>query len=373
MKALLRKPLKTIFIVGVIHLLSASLSWASNTYSLAWKAGLAGNNAQDDQSSSKYVSFGLDAQMNYWLAPTVFFDVNPLIKFENGSFQSIDGERKNESGIYMREAGANWMFANSSTLAAGALDQTTSHSALLVGDQAFPAVRARWQVLGINSFYTGIEAAQAVPTSTSLSTNTTGVEPTPGFSSASLNFNYQPSPQYYWKNRVGAFRFDNLPTAVAYESSLRGNTTTALTQSEALFTYKYQGFEATSELRFPVMRGWDFYGSASYLKNSQVESNLGEAYAAKAGSEFFFVGRKSLDLSLTGFRIAPDAAVAYFNSNQFFNTNRVGYSIESYVNFKKYNFRLGLGYTEAELIYLNPVQSREKNLMLKLETFYANI
>jgi hypothetical protein len=124
MKARNFSPIRFLLSVVAIHLFGASLSWAaavsmspttslntsvanpsrSNAFTMSWKAGLAGVNSQDDQNSAKFVSFGLEAQMNYRLVPEVFLNLDPKIKFENGSFQSLDGERKNESGVYLKEA-----------------------------------------------------------------------------------------------------------------------------------------------------------------------------------------------------------------------------------------------------------------------------
>ncbi|MGZ3798262.1 MAG: hypothetical protein ACXVB1_17965, partial [Pseudobdellovibrionaceae bacterium] len=337
-----------------------------------WKMGLSGVNAQDSQSSSQFVGFVLDAKMKYWLHPELFANLDPNILFENGSYQSIDGDHKSGSGVYFQEAGVHWLFMKNSTLSAGALNQGKNHSELLIAGQAFPAIRGEAELFRMGNTSTFLDIEQAIPTSSSLSTNTTALESTPRFLSASLALNYE-SDDYFWKTRLGAFSFDNLPSAVAYQSSLLGNTVLSLTETESQFVYKYQGIEATTALRFPLMRGWDFTSSASYVQNDKASSHLNRAYALKAGSEFFFIGRKSLDVNLTSFRIEPDAAVAYFNTGRYFNTNRIGYNVESFLKFNKYNFKIGLGYTEAEVIYLSPVQSREKIFMLMLETFYANI
>jgi hypothetical protein len=371
MKKLEVSPWLIVLVLVVIHLCGASLSFAASG-DTSWKMGLAGVNSQDNQSSNKFVGFAIDAKMKYWLHPELFLNLDPNVRFENGSFHSLDGERQNESGLYLKEAGVHWLFMNGATLSAGALNQSTNHSELLIGNQAFPAVRAETELFSLGSLKTSLDVEQAIPTSSSLSTNTTGVEATPRFLSASMAFNYE-HYRSFWKTRFGAFSYDNLPTSVAYQSALRGNTVLSLTETESLFVYQYQGVEAMTSLRFPVMRGWDLTGSAAYLQNNKANSDLNRAYAISAGSEFFFVGRKSIDVIVTGFRVEPDAAVAYFNTGKYFNTNRVGYNVESFVNFNKYNFKIGLGYTEAEVIYLNPVQSREKSLMLMLETLYANI
>lgn len=375
MKKLKVSPLLFILFLAVLHLCCASLSFAASVApdtDASWKMGLAGVNAQDSQSSSKFVGFILDTKMKHWLHPEVFANLEPKIKFENGSFQSIDGERKNESGLYLKEAGVHWLFMKGSTFSGGALNEGTNHSELLMGDQPFPAVRGEVEIFNLGNFKTLLDIEQAVPTSSSLSTNTTGIESTPRFLSASLAFNYE-SSLYFWKTRFGGFSYDNLPSAVAYQSGLRGNTVLSLTENESLFVSQYQGIEAMTSLRFPIMHGWDFTSSGSYLQNNKAPGDLKHAYALSAGSEIYFGGRKSIDVRLTSFRIEPDAAVAYFNNGKYFNTNRVGYNVESFVKFNKYNFKIGLGYTEAEVIYLNPAQSREKLFMFMLETLYANI
>lgn len=378
MKKLKFTPLRFVLLVGALHLLGASLSFAAaltttkSPLEASWRMALSGVDAQDSQSSSKYVGFGLEARSQYHLLPDLYFAFDPLLRFENGSYQSIDGKRENQSGIYIKEAAAHWNFFSGSDLSAGALNQTKTHSELLVGDQAFPAVRADVQLFKVGSFQTLVTAEQAIPTSSSLATNTTGVESTPRFLSASLALNYE-TAMYHWKTRVGTFAYDNLPSTVATESGFRGNTVVSLTESESKFVYDYQGVEALTSFRLPVMRGWDFFTEASYLQNSKAKSDLSRAYAAAVGSEFFFIGRKSVDMKLTTFRIEPDAAVAFFNSIKFYNTNRVGYRFESFLNFNKYKFNIGARYTEAEVIFLSPTQSREKSLMLILETSYANI
>jgi len=364
-------PWMFILFLGVLHLLCASLSFAGDVET-AWKLGLAGANAQDSQSSNQYVSFGLDTKTKYWADRNLFLNFDALVKFENGSFQSLDGEKKTESGLRLQEVGVHWLLVNPLLLSAGALNQANNHSDLLFDDQAFPAVRAQLKLFKSGNGVTLFEIEQAIPTSSSLNTNTSATESTPRFLSASLAFNYE-SFSYFWKSRVGAYSFDNLPSSVAYQSGLRGNTVNSITETESLFSYEFAGLDAETSIRVPVLRGWDFTGAVSYLKNNKAPATSNSAYAVSAGSEFFFVGQKSWDFSVTSFRIESDAAVAFFNSESFFNTNRIGYNLKSYMNFRKRHFRVGVSYTEAEVIYLNPVQSREKSLMLMLETFYANI
>ena len=111
---------------------------------------------------------------------------------------------------------------------------------------------------------------------------------------------------------------------------------------------------------------------AEYLQNIKAEAGYNTAAFYSLGGRFHI--NQNADLILAGgyFEIAPEAAVSYFNANTL-QTNRVGYSAEAAVAFNKDGFILGLRYTDAELMYTNAVQSREKSLFLKPETFYAGI
>src|SRR5437868_11615743 len=98
MKKLKVSPWLFILFVGVLHLCCASLSFAGEM-DASWKMGLSGVSSQDTQTSNKFVGLSLDTKMNYWLHSELFVNLDPNIRFENGSFQSLDGERKNESGL----------------------------------------------------------------------------------------------------------------------------------------------------------------------------------------------------------------------------------------------------------------------------------
>lgn len=360
-----------ILFLGVLHLLCASLSFAAPIESL-WNMGLTGVSSQDTDTASQFVGFGLNSKTKYSLNSDLVLNFEALLKFENGHFQSLDGQRKNESGLTLREAGAHAFTTSPLSFSAGALNTSTNHSALLMGGAAFPALRAQLKIFELHDTQSRLDLQQAIPTSSSLSSDSEDAQALPQFLSASLSLNHQ-SSAYYWKNRLGVFRFDHLPRAVAKLSEARGNTVLPVTEQESTFAYEYAGMDAESSLRVPVMRGWDFLAGGAYLQNTKAPKNSNRAYSMTAGSEFYFVGQKSLEIALTGFRIESDAAVAAFNSAKYFFTNRQGYSFESYLNFRKSQFRVGFSYSEADLIYLNPFQNREKSLMLLLETFYAKI
>lgn len=340
-------------------------------FSADWRLRLSGNDQSDEQSQSKYVDLRFDLRSKYLLTSSFYLDLQPSIRLVSGQNQSIDGADKMENKILLNQAAAHYVPFESLHMAAGALSQRFMHSTLLIDDISFPAAR----IVGLvksGSFESGLAVETAIPTSTSLSTNTKELEPTPSLNTAALLIKWG-DRQTFWKTNVGYFMYNNLPSAVAQQSLLLGNNSVGnLSDAQYYFTDKYQGIEASTEVQIPLGTTFDALAGAEYLRNDKVASDQGTAYKVSAGTNIHMT--RGLDWTVTGsyFSIAPEAAVSYFNARGY-ETNRVGYGAETYLSFRKEGFKIGVQYKEAEVMFENPVQSREKSLMIKLETFYANI
>lgn len=345
---------------------------ADNKFSAEWRLRLAGGDQHDEQSQSKIVDMRADFKVKYTLlSNTLQLDVQPTLRLQTGQTQSVDGADKPENKIYLYQAAAHYLPFSNLRLSAGALNQNHMHTDLLVDDLAFPAARMEGLVkLGNTKTSLGVETA--IPTSTSLSTNTKDLEPTPSLNTAAVKFSWQGSQNLYFKSSVGYFIYNNLPSAVAQKSQLLGNEVNKLSDAQYAFIYKYEGLEASAELKFPVFSALDLSLEGQYLVNQKAPSDSNTAYIYGGGGNIHF--SKDIDLEIKGgyFSVAPEAAVSYFNANKF-ETNRVGYTAKTYLAFKKQNFKVGLEYRDSEVMFSNTVQSREKTILIKLETFYANI
>ncbi|MBC7465017.1 MAG: hypothetical protein H7256_03415 [Bdellovibrio sp.] len=340
-------------------------------FAAEWRVSLSGTDYNDEKNKSKFVNFNLDLKTTYILTPVLIFDFQPSVKLLSGQTQTIDGADRMENRIVLSQAAIRYAPADFFAFAAGALNQRALHTPLLVDDIAFPAARIE-SMYRNNEFATGIGIESAIPTSTSLSANTKELEPSPSLNSAALIFSWQKNRNSKVRASVGYFAYNNLPSAVAQQSLLLGNDVQQLSEAQYSFMYQFQGLEAGLELQLPLMTLFDVIADASYLHNDKAPSGYSDASSYNLGGLFHL--SKGTDWSVQGgyFSVAPDAAVAYFNANNF-ETNRVGYNIQSFIHFIKEGFKFGVIYMDSNLMYISPVQYREKTLILKLETNYEKI
>ncbi|WP_374030092.1 hypothetical protein [Bdellovibrio bacteriovorus] len=351
---------------------STALSTAKqDKFSAEWRLRLAGSDTQDDRSQSKLVDIRTDINAKYLLHSSLQLDIQPSLRLQSGQTQSVDGADKAENKILLRQAAAHYLPISFFRVSAGALNQSHLHTGLLLDPIAFPAARAEG-LLRAGGTRTSLVIETAIPTSTSLSTNTKDLEATPSLNSAALKFSWQTAANLYWKTTAGYWVYNNLPSAVAQQSRLLGNEVNKISDAQYAFINKYEGLEAATEIEFPVFTLLDVMVGAEYLVNQKAASDMNSAYRYYLGTDIH--ATKNMDITIKGgyFSVAPEAAVAYFNASGF-ETNRVGYSAEGSLSFKKEGFNIGVKYTDAEVMFSNAIQSREKTLMIKLETFYANI
>jgi hypothetical protein len=339
-------------------------------FSGEWQVGISGAESQDEQSQSKKVDFRLAVKAKYELTSYLLLDVQPVIRLQSGQTQSVDGADSAENKILLNQAAVD-LHSENFKLLAGALNQTALHSPLLVDNMAFPGARAQ-AMLNTSQTETGISVETAIPTSTSLSANTSELEPTPSLNTAALRFNWQSSKRAFWKTKAGYFAYSDLPSAVAQKSRLLGNEVISMSESDYSLKYEHSGLDAMTEISIPVLNRFTLLAGGSYLQNQKAPSDLNTATFFWGGAEIYFNRNFSWDLMGGHFSVAPESAVSYFNATGF-ETNRVGYVIETIFKFQKERFNLSVKYMDAELMYESEYQSREKTLTIKLETAYANI
>lgn len=340
-------------------------------FSADWRLRLSGTEIKDDQSQAKMVDLRTEIKAKYLLSSSLYLDIQPSLRLQAGQTQSIDGADKPESKIYLYQAAAHYRPASSFRTSAGALNQRYMHTGLLVDAIAFPAARAEALFKTANT-KSILAIESAIPTSTSLSTSSKELEATPSLNSAMIKTSWESDSQVEAKISLGYFAYNNIPSTIAQKSSLLGNEINKISEANFAFVYKFEGIEAATELQIPLSSYIDLIAGAEYLINQKAPSDLNKATVYFSRVSIHLSKNKDFILGGSYFTVAPESAVSYFNASAY-ETNRIGYSSEASLAFKKEGFSLGLKYTDAEVMYSNAFQSREKTLLLKLETFYANL
>jgi hypothetical protein len=366
----------TLILAGQAMAQGTSVTTLSNDsetkkFSAEWRMSMKGQSQEDEQTQAKYVDLRLELKSKYVLTNSLYIDFQPAMRVVSGQSQTIDGADSMKNAILLNQAGLMFKPASFFQLAAGALDQRYNHTSLLIDSIAFPSARMQ-SLFRTGSLVSGFVVESAIPTSTSLSTNTQEKEPTPSLNSASVRMNFIPSKNGYWKNKVGYFAYSNLPSAVAQQSMLLGNEVNTISDAHYEFINKYAGVEAGTEISVPVSTLFDLTLDAEYVKNTQAADDVNSAYTVKGGAKIHVSAALDFNLFAKYYSVAPEAAVAYFNARGY-ETNRIGYEVGSYFSFLKQGFDLGATYRDSEVMFSNTVQSRQKLIMIKLETFYANI
>lgn len=352
---------------------SSTLKEASSgkKFSAEWRLRMSGEDYHDEQSQSKIFTLKTDLKAKYQLHSSLLVDLQPTLRLQSGATQFVEGADRAENKIALTQAALVYRPFSSTRVSAGAMNQSYMHSSLLVDEIAFPAARAEF-LLTRGMLLSALALESAIPTSASLSTNTRELEPTPSLNTVALKVHIQGSKDLFCRLTGGYFIFNNLPSAVAQESRLLGNEVAVISDAQYAFSYKFEGVEAKMEFSIPLTAGLNFVGGAEYLVNQKAPSELNTAYVYMVGAEFFF--NKDLGYEIQGgaFSVAPEAAVSYFNANRF-ETNRNGYAIHNFLDFKNLGFRVGLQYQESDVMFTNSIQSRDQKVILKLETSYADI
>lgn len=336
-----------------------------------WRFRMTGTDSKDEQSQSKLVDFRAEFKTKYLLTESFMLDIQPSVRLQAGQTQSVDGADKAENKINLNQAAAHYTPFSFLRLSGGALNQRYIHTRLLMDDIAFPAARMETALKASNT-RTAFIVETAIPTSTSLSTNTRELEPTPSLNTAGIKFRWQASKKAYVTASADYFIYNNLPSAVAQQSRLLGNEVEKISDAQWNFMSKFEGYEASTEVSIPVASSFTLTAGAEYLVNTKAASDVNSGSRAYAIGTFDFNEEVALNLDAGYFSIAPEAAVAYFNAAGF-ETNRIGYSLESSLSFKKAGFNVGIKYIDAEVMFTSIAQTREKTLLIKLETFYASI
>lgn len=331
-----------------------------------WNLRLSQRQEKDPYNQKNISEFKLGLSLKYSPLEYSYFHFAPIFKYKNGFQQTQVESEAQQSQLGMREASfnlGNYKPASKDLMflaSAGALDQTAHRPNLLFYDQTFAGVK-------LNSEYQKffVEVEYAIPTSSSLSTQTKDFEKTPEFSSVAIGFETK-SIYFSGTYNLGSFEFSNIPSATATKSALRGNSTRPTAGRDSEFIYAYSGYYLNSESELRIFKGNYLGLDFDYLVNSKVESSLGQGSDATAYWKLIWNKNFTYKPFYQYFKIDSDATIAAYN-HPIYSTNRQGFRAGLEMIFKS-KLSFSASYGEKDALIENPHVQRDNFIFLNLET-----
>lgn len=345
------------------------LNEQKSRFQAEWKISLAGERQQDALANQR-LQTGLTGVVKSEYALTDFLNlkIQPRAYFKNGNIQTNSASEGKSSSLEMGEASANLHYQESAELSLGALNQQSTSSPILAEDLAFPSIRAKLQYGETKKNSAALFAQYAVPTSATLTTNSQDFEKTPSFAAFGFLGGGRAGPLSL-QSSLQYFEYKDLPSAVATASGVLGNTTTSQsTSSLSNFLYSYRGYDGTLLTKVALTRKMSLGLQGFYTQNIAAPQLSSQGSSFKGFADLW-LGPTMISPYYEYFRIAPDAAVAFYNSS-LYETNRVGYSAGLSLRYKKI-FSVTAGGGVRDAMFESATQPRENFYTLKLETLYA--
>lgn len=337
--------------------------------SVKWNLSLMGTNFANEREQAQTAGFGVGAEIRYRLVESLNFRATAGLTMQSGYAQSRFGDNTPRSGLDLREAYLQWRPLSFFAVEGGALDQGQLKLPLLVSARPFPGVAERI-LIGNRRLGAELRAQQVVPTSTTLATKTVDAEASPQFFTETLRLSIMPHEAITLRANATHFVFNQLPSKVALDSSVFGNT---LDPDEQKFMYQFQGYAAGggAKVDFTPRFAWNIDGHV--MQNIDAPEGYRMAQLVSTGFEIGLSGDVNLVPQAEMFFAESDVAPAFYNDSGYGHTNRQGWAADLSATFKQAGIKLGARFVNADLISQQINQSTQQYLMIRFETLYDSL
>lgn len=333
----------------------------------SWNLRLKNSRFEDAFNQKNMTEFRVGMELKYTPLENIYFRLAPHFNYTNGFAQSQEETKSDSSAWSVKEAALYAEPMSDLWLSAGALDQGADHPALLLEDIAFPALRMSLQTDSKSRFSAGLQGETAIPTSSSLSTQTSEFEKTPSYNSGSLFIRLQKT-LIEGSAQIGMYQYQNIPSSVATKAGLNGNSTTPTSSgNESVFIYQYQGAFAKADFKTHLGKYIRLLTLGEWAKNDRAPREYNQALRSRTGAEFDLSSSFQVTPYYEYFRIEPDAVISSYNGS-WLNTNRVGYNAGLEMAYKK-TLKISIFAGERDVVFETPFQQRERTWYVTLETF----
>ena len=324
----------------------------------------------DETDEGANATFGFAAKFNYKFVDWLKLRSETRLTFSQERFQSqIDDDRFSD-GFSMKEAVAVVEPNRYLEFGAGAVNQNYFISSpLLMSNRSFPGLYQQLQYTqGRN--YVALRLGQSVPTSRSFDANRQEKEKNPYYYTAGLRGRAIIGKHFGIEPYVTHYRYENLPSVVAFRSAIRGNTVPDPQPTNSRFAFDFAGVLGGLKTEIRPNRRISLVGEYQYIRNGEAPEtfNTGQWLGASVRTRY---NQMVFAPGVATFYNESDTSPAFYNSGEIGHNNREGMVYEFDVTFEKYKFKIGMDYVVADVVNPREEQSDLQYFVVTLETLYV--
>jgi hypothetical protein len=247
---------------------------------------------------------------------------------------------------------------------AGALNHNNYDNPMFIRNRSFPGLKIESGVL-LKDSSVHVNVQESIPISASYESDRTKAEKLPTLSTIGLKLN----STYNWlqfKANYNYFKYQNLPSVVAFQSGTQGNETIGTESSEASFIYQFQGYTLANNLIVNYSNRFKHSFDLKIIDNLKAPESRRRSQWVGTALEFD-INNISFSPGIATFFAESDSVPAIYSQFQLGRNNRKGMEYSFKVDFKKYDFALSATYEEANLIQQKALQQDMRYLEINLE------
>jgi hypothetical protein len=329
--------------------------------------GLYGNGVSSPELSSQIAGAEFTGGFSRDFLPQLKTEISAGLQLETGTAQARFSDEFNPKQAFrLREASVQYNPFSFLKLGVGALNQDRWQNNLLLNKRTFPSLEESVS-MGAGAWALSLTGVQSIASDTST------LQPwgnwnvgLPHFFMERLGVEHSLT-KVKTKAWASHFLFENLPTAVAYQSSFLGNTVRTLGPSLSDFAYGFQGVELGTRQDI-------FIDTLTCSWGTKWISNL----HAPAGGARELWSRVSIPIS-SGINLVPEARIfliesdavpAFFNDRTTGHTNRRGYALRLGMEWLKEQLEVVGEFSDSRVVVPDSHQNDLVWLQFLLRTHY---
>ena len=311
-------------------------------------------NSKQAKTKSFGYTFNLLGKYQILEENTLTANLDASVILEAGSFETLNiNDFRPIQGLTIQNATVDYKLQGYLNFSFGAINQKDLLSPLLLTNTAFVGGRQKFN-LGHFSF----QIQELIPNNQSLSHRYGEIEETkPTFLIGTFLYRLRDSAIQIDAN-FSFFKYSDLSSQVAYESNFLGNSITGNSTENAIFLYKFSGYNLVANITLTVDTSTYITFKSQYLFNNEAPDSRNKGILGALSLK-----HNSYQFGATYFKNESDSSISFYNDKFFGHNNVQGVAIDITKHFPAQDFEVNFKYVTNKPIK-NEIYKSSTNIIL---------